>query len=479
AARSPSLAVLPFRSVTPDSTPAYVLQGLQGSLIAELSPTLEVRAQRSTLYFADGQSSAREIGEALGVDVLVTGTVRRTGARVEARVSLLEASSGRTLWADSYAGEPSDIRALHRAIASGIEAAIAPTASPPPRGALAGRPGPDPEAYDLYLRGRFHWNRRSADGFARAVDYFSRAIAVDSTFAAAWAGLSDSHNLLGQYLQMPFAEAKRIARETADRALALDSTLAEAFTARAEIDFLDRQWDAAEARYRRAIELNPGYANARHFYGWFLSYLGRHETAVEQLERASDLDPLSPMIGAELAMAYYNARRYEDAVDHARATLEFQPGFTRAELVRVLAHRAQGTLETAYAPGWPHPATLDAEPLVKANVLAALGREAAARATVASAVEEEGGPGALSPYACMFIATVHLALGEEEEALDWLEQAVDRGLSAGPISLHSPIWDPVRRHPRFLNVVERMNFPDPPARGTQGAVQEAVSGFSG
>jgi serine/threonine protein kinase/tetratricopeptide (TPR) repeat protein len=478
AARAPSLAVLPFRSITPDSTPAYVLQGLQGSLIAELSPTLEVRAQRSTLHFADGQSSVREIGEALGANVLVTGTVRRTGGRVETRISLVEASSGRTLWGESYAGELSDVRALHRAMASGIEAAIAPTASPPPRGALAGRPGPDPEAYDLYLRGRFHWNRRSADGFARAVDYFSRAIAVDSTFAAAWAGLSDAHNLLGQYRQMPLAEAKRIARETADRALALDSTLAEAFTARAEIDFLDRQWDAAEARYRRAIELNPGYANARHFYGWFLSHLGRHEAAVEQLERASDLDPLSPIIGSELAMAYYNARRYEDAVDHARATLEFQPGFNRAELVRVLAHRAQGTLETAYAPGWPLPATLDAEPLVKASVLAALGRGAAARAMVASAVEGEGGRDALDPYGCLFIAAAHLQLGEEEEALDWLEEAVDRALSAGPISLHGPMWDPVRRHPRFLDVLERMDFPDPPTRGTHGAVQEAGSGFS-
>ena len=459
-AMAPSLAVLPFRSVSPDSTPAYLLQGLQGSLIAELSPTLEVRAQRSTLHFAGGQWSAREIGEALGVNVLVTGTLRRTGDRVETRISLLEASSGRTLWAESYAGELSDIRGLHRAMASGIEAAIAPTASPPPRGALAGRPAPDPEAYDLYLRGRFHWNRRSADGFARALDYFSRAIAVDSTFAAAWAGLSDAHNLLGQYRLMPLAEAKRIARETADRALALDSTLAEAFTARAEIDFLDRQWDAAEARYRRAIELNPGYANARHFYGWFLSHLGRHETAVEELERASDLDPLSPIIGGELAMAYFNARRYEDAVDHARATLEFQPEFTRAELVRVLAHRARGTLETAYAPGWPLPATLNAEPLVKANVLAALGRGAAARATVASAVEEEGGRDALSPYACVFIAAAHLELGEGEEALDWLEEAVDRGLSAGPISLYGPLFDPVRRHPRFLDVMERMNFPD-------------------
>ena len=216
----------------------------------------------------------------------------------------------------------------------------------------------------------------------------------------------------------------------------------------------------AERVYRRAIALNPGYAYVHHSFGWFLSYLGRHDEAVVELERARELDPLSAIINADLGGVYFNARRYDEAATWNQRALEFEPGFLRGVQFQVQLHVIHGNPEDGLA-GGRRPLDWWSSRLGEAHVLAALGRRAEAESIVRAEIATVGGQDSVGVFQTAFIAMVYIALGDNDVALNWLEQAVDDGLSAGPISLKVwPFFDPLRSDPRFAALLQQMGFPE-------------------
>lgn len=317
-----------------------------------------------------------------------------------------------------------------------------------------GRVGVQARAY--YERGRYQWNLRTEDGLRRALEHFEQAIALEPDYAAAWAGLSDTYNLLEQYRQLPPDSARPLALRAAERSLELDSTLAEAWTARAELHAMNREWTQAERMYRRAVDLDPKYATARHFYGWFLTHVGRHEAAIAQLEEASREAPVAAIIDGDLAHAYLNAGRYREADSLSRSTLEFMPSSLHSKVARVMLHQARGTAESTY----PHPDSLPAfdDPLVEVYALGVIGRSERVDSIVDAQIDRAGGSAEVHPRAAFFMAAAYLALHDEEKGLDWLERAVTGGVSLGPFSLFGPVFDPVRDTPRFREIVRRMGL---------------------
>jgi Tfp pilus assembly protein PilF len=293
----------------------------------------------------------------------------------------------------------------------------------------------------------------------RAVALFNQALAIDSTYAEAYVGLSDAYNMLWQYGFLPMEEGIPLARESAERALAVDSMEGNAYTSLAEVHFLSREWDQAEQAYRRAIELNPGSAIGHHFFGWFLSHLGRHDEAIAMLQRARELDPLSAPINADLAGAYVHARQYDDAWKETERTLAIAPGFQRARWLQVvLAVLTGDDLERAIAVASEIEDRVTYTSL--ALPLAAIGRESEARAMLEEDLAASGGAERPTRTGALMAATVYLELGDTVATWAKLERMVDAGVGAGLSSLVVwPFFDPLREDPRFVDLVTRMGYP--------------------
>ena len=247
------------------------------------------------------------------------------GDAVRLSVSLVAFSPERTLWSDSYDQSLGDVLTLMRTITSDVATEIALTLTQGERARLAEARPIDPGALDAYLRGRFHWSQRSVAGFRLASNYFSRAIGIDSGYAAAWAGLSDTYNMMAQYNIMSLEEAIPAARQAAERAFAADSTMAEAYTSLGEVYFVSREWRKAETAFRQSIALDPRSAEGHKGLGWFLSHVGRHEEALEHLAIAAELDPLVPATHGDYAAALINAGRIDDAFAQVQRVLDLQP----------------------------------------------------------------------------------------------------------------------------------------------------------
>ena len=273
-----------------------------------------------------------------------------------------------------------------------------------------------------------------------------------------------------QYAFIPLAEGVADARRAAERALALDSSLSDAFTSYGELLFLQRQWDGAEDAYRRAIAANPGNANAHHFFGWFLSHLGRHEEALAELERARELDPFSPIINTDLGGALYVARRYTDAERHLVRARELDPRFRRTLWILALVQYELGRVDEAVNTMGMRIGLADLWNAQYAALLVKAGQRAEGIEQLNSFLARSRGipgtPGPWnSPFDAIMVPDVYLALGDVDTALEWLERAVELGLGAGPISLLVwPTYDSLRDEPRFQALVRRMGFPSEVAR---------------
>jgi len=348
-----SVAVLPLANMTGDSEQAVFVDGMHDALIAELqqiSAFERVISRTSVLQYRDTDQPVPEIAAALNVDAVIEGTVQQVGSTVLVRVTLIGAFPERDLWTQDYQSDLADVLTLQRSITGDIAREIALTLTLTEEVRLAQARPVSPEAFNLVLLGREAWNARDEPGMRRAVALYNQALAIDSTYAEAYVGLSDAYNMLTQYGFLPTEDGIPLARESAERALAVDSMQGSAYTSLAEVHFLGREWDKAEQAYRRAIELNPGSAIGHHFFGWFLSHLGRHDEALAMLQRARELDPLSAPINADLAGAYVHARRYDEAWAETERTLAIAPGFHRARWLQVVLDVLTGeNLERAIA----------------------------------------------------------------------------------------------------------------------------------
>jgi TolB-like protein/DNA-binding winged helix-turn-helix (wHTH) protein len=454
-----SLAVLPLEDLSSDPAQQYFADGITDELITDLAQisNLKVISRTSTIQYRGTKKSIPEIGKALRVDALIEGTVERDANRVRIRVQLIDSASDRHLWARSYDRELRDVLLLQseaaRDIAQEIRGQVAPAQSE-----VVTAPTPvNPEAYEAYLKGRYFLNKRSSEGIMTATGYFEQAIALDPQFALAYAGLADSYSLLGSET-LPASVASAKARTAALKALELDPSIAEGHTALAVVHFYyDWNWNDSQRELQRAIQLNPNYATAHHWSSVYLSAMGRFPEAIQEAERAHELDPLSPSITISLATEYRDARRFDRSIELLSAVLELDPNFAAAHQGLGKTYAAMGLWKLAVeefqkAAALAH----DSESLTGlAYAYSASGGRAEALKIVDQLRAQPGG-NYVSPFN---LAAVFTGLGEKDQAFSSLDRAYHERDSRLPFLAVDRWFEPLHSDPRFVELCGRMGLP--------------------
>jgi tetratricopeptide (TPR) repeat protein len=400
-----------------------------------------------------------EIARKLNVDAVVEGSVLRSGEQVRITAQLIQASSDKHLWAESYEGNLRDTLAVQNKVAQAIAEQVRIEVTPQERAALKSVKTIDLDAYEDYLKGRYFWNKRTADGLKKAVDYFNQGIARDPNYAAAYSGLADTYALLGdwQYAVMPTKEAVPRAKAAALKALELDDTLGEAHNSLAFcLDGYDWNFDAADREFRRAIELNPGYAPAHHWYSWHLVLLGRNNEAIAEMKKAESLDPLSLIINADLAELLLIVHFPDESIQQSRKTIDLDPGFPAAHNQLAQAYLAKHMFGEAIAELQKAIRLSGDSPIFAANLArayVATNRRAEA-AELLNDLKRSSVPN--YPLAAE-IAMVYTALGDKNQAMTWLEKGYEERFNPGV--LLRPCFDPLRSDPRFRDLVRRVGLP--------------------
>jgi TolB-like protein/DNA-binding winged helix-turn-helix (wHTH) protein/Tfp pilus assembly protein PilF len=447
------LAVLPFENLTGDLGQEYLSDGLTEEMIGQIGKLdprlLGVIARTSVMRYKQSRPPVDRIGQELGVDYLLEGSVRRDATRIRIVAKLAQVSDQTQLWTREYDRELTHVLALERDIAHDLAAEIQLTLD-----RSAGRI-PEPrsfEAHDAYLKGRFFWNKRTSEGFEEAIKYFQRAIELDPKDARAHAGLADCYALLPGYMGVSSAPYVERARAAALRAVELDDGLAEAHTSLALIlENYDWNWGAAEREYRRATELNANYATAHHWYAEFLTWNGRFEEALLASEEARRLDPLSLIIAADGALIHYFARQYDLAERKLQAVLELEPGFPRAHVIRNV-YVQQGRFDQAIADIMTY--SPDTTLWDLAHALGRAGRVEEAERALQRLLEQE----ARQPVDPGIVAWAYAGMGNVAVALDWLERGYAARSNLMTTLKVDPGWDPLRGDPRFQDLLRRMGW---------------------
>jgi TolB-like protein/DNA-binding winged helix-turn-helix (wHTH) protein/Flp pilus assembly protein TadD len=456
-----SLAVLPFESLSSDTSQDYFADGMTDELISSLGQisALRVISRTSVMVYKNARKPLPEIAHELNVDAVVEGTVLRSGDRVRITAQLIEASSDKHLWSQSYEGDLRDTLALQSKVASAIADQIQINLNPQEQAALKNTKVVNPEAYVSYLKGRFFWNKRTADSLKVALAYFNQAIDEDPKYAPAYSGLADTYALLGdwQYAVLAPKEALPKAKAAAIKALELDSSLGEAHNSLAFcMDGFDWDFDSAGKEFRRAIELNPSYATAHHWYAWHLSLFGKYDEAIAEMRKAENLDPLSLIINADLAELLSLAHSYDESIQQSRKTIEMDPNFAlahnhlgQAYLQKHMNDEAVAELQKAVQLSGGN-ATCIAN-LARAYV--ASGKRGEAEKLL-SDLKKRSNPGHLLASE---IAMIDVSLGDSEQAMSWLEKGYDERFNPGV--LLRPGFDPLHSNPRFEDLVRRVGLP--------------------
>lgn len=452
-----SVAVLPFQDLSAAGDLAYLGDGLTEELLNTLArlPGLRVAARSSAFQYREPGVDVREVGRALDVSAVVEGSVRRDGRRLRITAQLIDARNGYHLWSNQYDRTMDDIFALQEEIAREVATELRATMRVPTPDAARPHRVPKPEAYDLYLRGRHAWNQRTREEMVRARDYFEQAVALDPEYANAYAGLADAWQLLPDYSDVPAREGLAHAKTAALRAIALDSTLAEAHAALgALLDDYDRDRAGAERAYRRAIALNPRYATARQWLAIHLADEGRIDEALVEIEHSRRLDPRSRILSTAVGAVQYFARDYAQAIAEYRAVLDRHPDFAlawalmgRVYLVSDRADSAVAMLARAVRLSGGDPSYR----AVHAASLAAAGDRTAARALADSVRAVQDGGYVPSTE----LAAAYIRLGDHATALALFERAFEERDPAIKHLAAEPMYDGIRSHPRFIALLER------------------------
>jgi TolB-like protein/DNA-binding winged helix-turn-helix (wHTH) protein/Flp pilus assembly protein TadD len=456
-----SLAVLPLESLSSDSSQDYFADGMTDELISDLGQisALRVISRTSVMTYKHARKPLPQIARELNVDAVIEGTVLRSGDRVRITAQLIEASTDKHLWSQSYEGEVRDTLALQNQVARAIADQIRINLNPQEQAALKTVRVVNPEAYESFLKGRYFWNKRTADSLKVALAYFHQAIDEDSNYAQAYSGLADTYALLGdwQYAVMTPREALPKAKAVAIKALELDSTLGEAHNSLAFcLDGFDWDFDSAGKEFRQAIELNPGYATAHHWYAWHLSLLGRYDEAIPEMRRAESLDPLSLIINADLAELLVLAHSYDESIEQSRKTIEMDPNFPLAHVQLAQAYLAKHMNEDAVAELQKAVQLSAGSPTSIANLArayVAVGKRSDAQKLL-SELKQRSSPS--SSYAAE-ISVIYAALGDTDQAMSWLEKGYEERFNPGV--LLRPGFDPLRSDPRFEDLVRRIGLP--------------------
>ncbi len=440
-----SLAVLPMENLSGDPSQDYFADGMTDQLIANLGQisALRVISRTSVMTYKGVRKPLAQIADELNVDAVVEGSVLRSGDQVRITAQLIQVPADKHIWAQSYEGEILDTLVLQNRVARAIAEQIHVALNGHEQAALGHSKTVNPEAYEAYLTGRYYWNKRTADGLKRAIDQFKLAIDKDPNYAQAYTGLADSYALSGdwEYGLLSPDEAFPKAKAAATKALALDDDLAEAHTSLAFVlDLYDWNWELAEKEYKRALALNPSYATAHHWYAWHLIVMGRNSEALAESRKAESLDPLSPIISADLADALCVAHLCEESVQQSRKTLQMHPYFSVAhyQLGQALAQKHmhdEAIAELRRAVELSGGNTAFESKL--AYVYAVAGRTDEAMKIIKDLEGRPSRPASTHAH----IALIYVGLGDRDQAMSWLNKAYEARFN--PSILMRPAFDPI------------------------------------
>ncbi|MEW6128954.1 MAG: protein kinase [Acidobacteriota bacterium] len=447
-----SIAVLPFVNTGGEPSSDYVADGMTESLIKNLSqlPKLKVMSLISVLRYKGGDVDPRAVGRDLSVQAVLSGRISKRDDGVLVNIELVDARDNTRIWGEQYQRKFSDILALQEEILRSISQKLQLKLNSDERKRL--------EAYQLYLMGRNYWNKRRADDVRKGLDYFQQAIDKNPQYAPAYAGLADSYNLLVVYGIMPPHEAFPKAKEAAEKALALDDTLAEAHTSLAFVKSrYEWDWEGAEAAFRRAIELNPNYALARQWYANHLVSVGRSLEAIEESKRTQELDPLSLMANAQIGWIYFYSRQYDAGAKACQKAIEMGPNFFSARRYYGLILEAQNKYDEAieqFEKGRESSANNPIMIAALGHAYAVAGKKREAQKLLDELTNE---PNERKPSS-YDIAVIYTGLGETEKAIEWLEKAYEERNEYLSYVKADPRFDPLRTDPRFQDILRRMSL---------------------
>ena len=454
-----SIAVLPFVNTANDPNTDYLSDGITESLINSLSqlPNLEVRARSSVFRYKGRDVEPQSVAKDLKVQAVVTGRIVLRGDQLVVSSELIDARTNRNLWGDQYDRKMTDLIGIQQDITGAISAKLREQLSTGPKKQAVNGGTNDPEAYQLYLKGRYYWEKRTPDALEKAKDSFNQAIARDPNYAMAYVGLSDYYNTVEDYVPIPASETAPKARAAAEKALAIDSSLAEAHAALAGAHWSLFEFAAAEREFKRALELNPNYAQAHHWYGLFLSWDGRNQDAIAHLRRAVELDPLNLQYNCNLSQVLGNAKQYDASIEQLKKTLEMDPNYGQAHAQLSAEYQATGkyglwleeikkAMDLFHQP--EHAAIVEetARVYAQSGLKPAMARQIVLKKQLAQHRYVDP----------VDIALAYALLGDKDQTFAWL----DKGLaekSAGMQGFKSyALFEQWHSDPRYIELVKRM-----------------------
>jgi eukaryotic-like serine/threonine-protein kinase len=458
-ARIESIAVLPFANLSNDPKTEYLSDGITESLINSLSqlPNLAVMSRNTVFRYKGQATDSQKVGRDLHVRAILTGRLIQTGDELMISVSLEDVENSRQIWGEQYNRKLSNLVTVQQEIAGDIYGRLRPRLAGEEKKLLAKRPTENAEAYQLYLQGLFYWNKGTQPDFKKAADYFNQAVQKDPGYALSYAGLADSYSLLGDAGYLPPSEAWPKAKTAAMQALDIDDSLAEAHTSLGLVkEHFEWDWAGAEKEFKRAVELNPNLATAHHWYGDYLTNMGRFDEGIAETKKAQELDPLSLIINTTMGWQFYITGRNENAVEQLRKVLDIDPKFSPARRILEEVYAHMGKYKEAVAErekalsisGGPELAASIEEDFTKSGYKGVL-------QSWLEGLTELSKHSYVSSYS---IAESYMRMGEKQKAFEWLEKAYEEHDSALVSLAVEPMFENLRPEPRFKEILRRMKL---------------------
>jgi len=455
-----SIAVLPFVNATGDPNTEYLSDGISESLTNSLSqlPRLRVKSRSSAFHYKGKEVDLQKAGKELGVRALVTGRVVQRGNDLLISVELVDTQENNQIWGEQYSRKLADTLAVQAEIVKEVSEKLRLRLTGPEKRQLGKLQTASSEAYQLYLQGRYHWNKRTEEGFKKSIEYFNQAIAKDPGYALAYAGLADSYCLTGDW---GFAAPRDVfprAKAAAAKALELDPGLAEPHATLGVIKHDERDWAGAEQEFKRAIELNPNYATAHHWYAAYLSYSGRHAEAAVEIRKAQQADPLSVPAQTWVGWVFFNARQYDQAAEQFLKALDLDPNFAFPHNGLGYVHLQNGRFQSAIEE-FQKGVALSGNASGYISELGYAYARAGNKLEAQKRIEELKALRKLRFVNPRNIGFIYVGLKDNDQAFAWFDRAVEEG-STGLVDLKvGPYYDPLRSDPRFADLLRRVGIP--------------------
>ncbi|MEP7212018.1 MAG: tetratricopeptide repeat protein [Acidobacteriota bacterium] len=456
-----SIAVMPFSYDSGNADIEYISDGMTETLIKSLSglPGLDVKPRSSVFRYKGKDTDLQTIGKELNVQAVLNGRVAQRADQLTLSLELVDVQKNSVIWTEQYKRKQSDIVSLQSEIARDVSSKLKSKLSGMEEAKVTTAATTDPDAYQAYLKGRYYWNRRTADNIKKAIEQFKAATERDPNYALAYVGLGDCYAVLGEYAGTPTSEIAPRSREFAERAISLDDRLAEPHATLGNVHEQLWEWDDAEREYKKAIELNPNYATAYHWYSIFLKVTGRFDEAAVAIKRAKELDPLSNVISINITRLYQLQNNHDAAIENTLKIIELDPGFSPAYEYIGLSYLAKGQNADAIAALEKGVETSNRASVALCDLgygYAVTGKRAEAEAIIKELeekYEKKQGTG-------RYIAGVYAGLGDKDRAFEWLEKDFQaRNGELGNIKWAMP-YDSLRGDPRFKNLMKRMKLPE-------------------